>query len=118
MARRIQFRLRAIFYVTAVAAVLCLIVPPLFRVAQRHFAAKRPPPRLVLIEIGSDLSHLFEARQEPTNARVPPVVPGPTGETFIMTTIVRVNGKRVDATDDPPKSAPKGKIRLQISTEP
>jgi hypothetical protein len=107
MSSRPQFRLRSIFYVTTVAAVLCLLLPPLFRAARQYLAnraATRQPPMTGLVghslvfEEAAPGSADVDEMPEPIGAGSDLAIP--TDAAFIQTTIIRVNGKRIDGVED------------------
>ncbi|MGH7134838.1 MAG: hypothetical protein ACREHD_03810 [Pirellulales bacterium] len=96
-----QFRLRSIFYATAIAAVLCLLLPPLLRTVQHFLASKRPPPQPVRI-VEMPVADPPEMAAGNAADAAPPDIRVPTDAVFIQTTIIRVNGKRIDAAAGPP----------------
>lgn len=97
MAQPFQFRLRALFYVTTVAAVLCLMLPPIFRAVQRHLASQRRPPVQLPIDVTVEWPN---SEIETTLTETTSDYPIPTDAAFIQTTIIRVNGKRIDSAGD------------------
>lgn len=90
-----QFRLRSIFYATAIAAVLCLLLPPLVRTVQQFLASKRPPPQPVRI-VEMPIADPPELDVGRPMAAAPSDMTVPTDAAFIQTTIIRINGKRID----------------------
>jgi hypothetical protein len=94
MAGRFQFRLRAIFFAMTIAAVLCLMLPPIFHSVQRHFAAKRRPTAPLTVQVVADppeIQSKTASTQRPLDEALP------RDATFFQATIIRVNGKRIDA---------------------
>ena len=100
MAQRFQYRLRAIFYATAIAALLCIMLPPLFRAVQRHLASKSRPPK-IRYEIADDVKSRPPGRVEEAPATITPEAGSAARDAvFIQINITRVNGKRIDQNGD------------------
>ncbi|HET6882718.1 MAG TPA: hypothetical protein VFI31_21300 [Pirellulales bacterium] len=96
MSNRLQFRLRSLFYLTSVAAVLCLLLPPCIHAARQYFSSK---PRIQTVTVPGD-GFTIEVAAPPVTATLPGDTDIPTDATFIQVNIIRVNGQRIDVADD------------------